>query len=261
MLPTLLELGPIVIHTYGFLVAVGFILGVRLTQRLGRARGVNPDQLADVCFWSLIIGLSGGRLLFVLTNWDYFSGDPLAIFRIWEGGLVFYGGAISAIIYCSVYFTVKKLNIWRSLDALMPGVVVAHLFGRLGCFSSGCCYGRPTESFLGVRFNSPVVEESLRGMRLHPTQLYEAFALGLILLVLLRLHRLKLFDGLVTLAYFMLYAVARFLVEYLRGDSERGYWVEGVLSTSQGIALIAFALAALILALRWRGLHKGSKKK
>jgi len=127
---------------------------------------------------------------------------------------------------------------------------VAHAFGRLGCLSAGCCYGKPTGGIWGIKLYSELVDPSMRGIYLHPTQLYESVSLFILFFGLLRVFSKKIFDGQVTLVYFMTYPILRSIIEVFRGDSIRGFVIEDILSTSQFISLLVFIGATVALVLR-----------
>ena len=247
MHPILLSFGPITIHTYGFLIALGFILAVEVIRRLSIRSELNPEKMVEYCYGLLFIGFLGARLLYILTRWRDFAGDPMAMFRVWEGGLVFLGGPIADIPYLIWIFRKHKLPVWRALDVFAPGLVLAHAVGRLGCLAAGCCYGKPTDSVFGIKLYSELVEPYLRGVSLHPTQLYESFSLFILFAGLIWIHRKKLFDGQVALTYFFIYPVIRSIIEVFRGDQIRGFVIEDVLSTSQFISIFIFLGAGIAL--------------
>ncbi len=256
MHPVLLKLGPIPIHTYGFLIAIGFLIAVYVVRRLATASKLDPERVLDVTFWSLLVGFVGARLLFVITRFDQFVADPLAIFRVWEGGLVFFGGPIAVVPFAYWYMKRHGLPWWKTSDCLMPGLVIAHMFGRFGCVGAGCCYGKPTGTDWGLKFNSELVDLSHRGIPLHPVQLYEAGALFLLFVGLLWVFRRKAFDGQVVFTYFMAYPLIRSIVETFRGDIIRGFVIQDVLSTSQFISLLVFLAATVALVFRLRRLQE-----
>jgi phosphatidylglycerol:prolipoprotein diacylglycerol transferase len=246
------------LHTYGFLIAVGFLLGIFTVRKLAAKSQMNPDLISDLAFWLLLWGFVGARILFVITRWQEFVEAPIDVFKVWEGGLVFFGGLIGATAFALYYFKKHKLSPWRMIDILTPGLVIAHAMGRLGCLSAGCCYGRPTGMPWGVRINSELVDASMRGIPLHPTQLYESSALLILYFGLLYIFKHKKFDGQVGLTYFMLYPIIRSIIEIYRGDSIRGFVIDGILSTSQFISILVFAGALVVLMYRMKQTHARS---
>ncbi|MDY0003494.1 MAG: prolipoprotein diacylglyceryl transferase [Polyangia bacterium] len=267
------------VSTYGTLVAFGIMLGIYLGYRQARRVGLPTDDFLDLCFFGLIAALLGSRLLFVLTNWDRFRGDPWRSFAIWEGGLVFYGGVLSACAVGLYFMWRRKLPFLGSGDVIAPVLSLGHAFGRLGCHFAGCCWGKACPSPPGVRFpRESVAYENMAASGkldpnlaqatppLHPVQLYEAGGELLIFAVLVWLGRRKRFDGQVFFVYLLLYGVLRLVTELFRGDAERRFLVELSLpglgrllglgpaepiffSTSQFLSLVIIggAAAALIL--------------
>ncbi len=252
MYPLLFNIGSIPVHTYGFLIALGFLTAVYVARCLALRAGLAVDKVIDLAFLCLLSGFLGARLLFVITRWDYFMQVPMDIFRVWEGGLVFYGGPLVAAPVAIWFMRRNKMSVWTAGDVILPGLTVAHMFGRFGCLAAGCCYGKATDSAFGIRFNSPLVEPALRGIPLHPTQLYEAFSLLVLFCGMLYIHKSKKFEGQVMLVYFMAYPIIRSLIEIFRGDLIRGFVIEDVLSTSQFISIGVFAVATAVLVWRLR---------
>jgi phosphatidylglycerol:prolipoprotein diacylglycerol transferase len=167
--------------------------------------------------------------------------------------LVFFGGPLAVVPFLIWYLRKHALPLWKTMDVLVPGIALAHAFGRLGCLAAGCCYGKPTGSEWGVRLDSPLVEESMRGIFLHPVQLYESAALLVLFAGLLLVYRSRRFDGQVVLTYFMAYPLIRSITELFRGDSIRGFVIDGWLSTSQFISAMVFLAAAVALFFRLKG--------
>ena len=224
------------IHSYGVLVAIGFLLGVYTVQKLAEKSGVNAYKVVDLAFYELVLGLIGARALFVITRWEYFQNDLPSIIRFWEGGLVFFGGLLLAAPYGFWYVRKHRLPFWKTLDVLAPGLVIAHTFGRLGCLASGCCYGKATGTDYGIQLFSSLVDPAMRGINLHPTQIYESVSLLILFAGLLWVFRTRKFFGQVVLTYFIAYPIIRSVIEVYRGDLIRGFVIEGVLSTSQFIS-------------------------
>lgn len=257
MHPLLFKIGPIPIHTYGFLIAIGFLCAVFVIRRLSVRSDLDPERILDFTFWLLLVGFLGARILYVITRWDYFMSDPMEIFRVWEGGLVFFGGPLACIPFAVWYMKRHRLPIWKTMDVLVPGLVIAHMWGRFGCLSAGCCYGKPTSMPWGIKLYSDLVDRDMRGIPLHPTQLYSAAALGILFFGLLHIFKTKKFDGQVVLSYFIAYPIIRSVIEIFRGDSIRGFVIPGVLSTSQFISIPVFVGAAIVLRMRLKAVQSG----
>ena len=250
MHPLLAKIGPFPIHTYGFLIALGFLVAVAVVKNLATRSKLDAEKVLDLTFWSLAVGFIGARLLFVITRFESFMQDPISIFRVWEGGLVFFGGPL-AVLPFTIWFTRKnKLPLWKTMDCLVPGLTIAHAFGRLGCLAAGCCYGKPTGTDFGIKLTSDLVDASMRGINLHPTQIYEATALTIFFFGLLRVFKSKSFDGQVVLTYFLVYPIIRSIIEVFRGDIIRGFVIQDILSTSQFISLLLMIGTAIVLTLR-----------
>jgi len=140
------------VKSYGLMMVIGFLVAVAIIRRLSRKFTPDPLLITNAALYSLIAGVVGARIFYVAKNWEQFSGDPLKIFAIWEGGLILLGGVFLAISVILIYLWRHKLPIRRYLDVLAIGLFAALAFGRIGCFLNGCCYGKPTGSDWGVRF-------------------------------------------------------------------------------------------------------------
>ncbi|HEX5080970.1 MAG TPA: prolipoprotein diacylglyceryl transferase [Blastocatellia bacterium] len=240
-------------NTYGVLLAAAFLGGMMLMARLAARDGLDKQKSIDLGLWVLAASLIGSKALMVITEWDYYSQNPGQILSLdfLRSGGVYYGGFLGAVIASVIVMRYYKLPWWRTSDAFAPGIILGQAIGRLGCFSAGCCWGKPTTAWYGVHFSEKGHE--ITGVpvnvALHPTQLYEAAAALLVLVVLLLIHRRRRFEGQVILAYAMLYSVVRFTIEFWR-DDPRGE-IYG-LSTSQFIAIILFAGALPVFIYRLR---------
>jgi len=239
---------------------LAIVLGVYTVVRLGRREGLDVSRLLDFSTWVLVVSLLGAKLLMVLTDFEYYRRYPSELLS-WEtlrAGGVYYGGFVTGCLFALWYVRHHNLPLGKVFDVYAPALALGHTVGRLGCFSAGCDYGKPTSSFLGVVFTDPFANEVTGvplGVALHPTQLYESAASLLILVVLLWHYPRRARDGEVFLLFMGLYAVARFFIEYLRGDQDRGFVFGGLLSTSQFIAVWA-GLSAVGIWL-WLRLRRG----
>jgi phosphatidylglycerol:prolipoprotein diacylglycerol transferase len=241
-------IGPIPIRVYGLMIAMGFVIGVFLAAHQAKKEGINPDRVLDLGVYMLLTAIVGSRFLFVLTDLHAFAARPLDAFALWKGGLVFYGGLLAAVPVGIWYLKKHELPVWKTTDIMAPSIALGQAFGRLGCFSAGCCYGAPTSGPFSVIFTDPHSLAPL-GVPLFPTQLMEATGNLAIFCALLLVRRSKKFDGQLFWLYVLFYAVLRFIIEFFRGDAIRGVYFGNSISTSQIIAICMFLLAGVML---WR---------
>ncbi len=270
------------INTYGALLALAFLIGLFVMARQATADGLDKNRVYDLGLWVLVASLIGSKLLMIVTDWDEYQGNWRAFLSLdfLRSGGVFYGGFIGAVIASIVMMRIYKLPWWRTADAFAPGIAIGQAIGRLGCFSAGCCWGKPTTAFCGVHFTDQGHEttsvptivghlpaaiqqewaDKLGGLsapiHLHPVQLYEVAASLIIFVILLVLARKRNFHGQIILAYALLYAVARFMIEFWR-DDPRGSLLG--LSTSQFIALLIFIGGILAFVYRTRTMNRSSQ--
>ena len=217
MHPTILKVGSFAIHSYGLLLAVGFLLAIQIFVTRGKRRGVPEDALHTISLVLLILAIVGGRGLFVMTHWSEYAKDLWGIFRLWEGGLMLYGGYILAIVGGIAYVRRTGLSLWKIADAAAPAMALGIGIGRLGCFLNGCCFGLPTSLPWGVQFPSDsYASYTFPGMHIHPSQLYLALAGIGLFLVLLRLDRTPRFDGWLFWTAVAVDAVLRFGIDFTR---------------------------------------------
>lgn len=248
MYPILLQIGAITVRTYGALVAFAFLAALHLARYAAKYRRIGESFLLDLVAMLIVSGLLGARLLYILLNLEYFRDHPVESFKVWEGGLVFYGGFILASIVGVVYTRYKGYSVADVADALAPSLAIGQAIGRWGCFFAGCCYGKPSALPWSVQFSDPASLAPV-GIELHPVQLYESLGTLLIGGILWRLlSRSKETNGEIFWLYLFLYGILRFIVEFFRGD-ERGF-VLGGLSPSQLIAIGAVLVSGSLFLVR-----------
>jgi phosphatidylglycerol:prolipoprotein diacylglycerol transferase len=249
MYPILFRVGNITVYAYGFMIALGFFLGIVLAMRAARRVGENPEKIMDLSFYILVAAIVGSRLFYIATAWDAFADNPLEMVKIWKGGLVFYGGFIGAVVTAVAYMKLAGLPLWKTADILAPSLALGQAIGRLGCFLAGCCYGRTTDVFWSVTFTDQNCLAPVN-TALHPTQLYSAVTNLAIFAILFVISRRNQVTGRVFWTYVLLYGLTRSIIETLRGDF-RGAEVLGLLSISQTLGL-AGALLAVVMLVRLR---------
>lgn len=258
MYPELFHIGSFPINTYGVFLALAFLCAIWIAVKLAARDGLPKEKIYDLSLWMLLSSLIGSKVLMLITEPEY-RDHPLQLLSLdfLRSGGVFYGGLIGAVL--TGYFLMKryKLPWWKTADACAPGIAIGNFFGRQGCFAAGCCWGKPTSLPWGVKFTE--LGHEITGVPtnvyLHPTQLYESFAMFGVFLFLLWLHKRKQFSGQVILVYALLYSTIRFLIEFVRDDPRGdilGLTTLTGLSTSQLISLIVGLCALITLIVRYR---------
>ncbi|MFQ5655557.1 MAG: prolipoprotein diacylglyceryl transferase, partial [Planctomycetota bacterium] len=226
------------IFGYGTMVLVGFLAGTWLLRRGARARGWDSQRTGDLAIWMVLFGLAGARIFYFVQFYseEFQDRGLLAILRIWEGGLVFYGGILGGLITFFLLTWKHRLPVRAHLDLLAPAIAIGLGFGRIGCFLNGCCWGMEcaVDFPLGVVFPAeslPASAAQWRGLGdpgapLHPTQLYAALNALLLAWLMWRLNHLRLPPGVTAGAFILLYGISRFLLEQIRGDHQTipGTW-------------------------------------
>lgn len=234
-------------HGYGLMIAIGVIAAYMVAEYRAKKKNMDPDNVFSLVIWALVSGYIGSKLLFIITILPDVFKDPSILKNVWEGWVV-YGGIIGGVIGIMIMCRVKKLDFWQYIDLTAPSMALAQGFGRIGCLLAGCCYGRPTTSAFAITFRNSAFAPN--NIALVPTQIISSGLDFVNAFVLLWLDRKKKCDGQIMALYLMFYSVGRFVLEYFRGDLERGS--VGVLSTSQFISVFTFILGVVIFVARTR---------
>ncbi len=244
MHPLLIEIGGYSIKTYGFFVATAFLAGITLAMREAKRAGRDPQFVLDLSFYIIVGAIVGSRLFYVLTHLSYYRGHVLDAFKIWEGGLTFFGGFIMALLLCIWIIRRRGMGTWETFDIFAPSLAAGVFFGRIGCFFAGCCYGTSCSLPWAVTFTNP---HSLARLNtpLHPVQLYSAGGALITFLVLYAIRTRKSFDGQLAVLWVFLYSGFRSINELFRGDV-RGDLLFERFPTSQVLAWCLLAASVIL---------------
>lgn len=255
MHPILLDFSFFSIKTYGFLIAIGFMAGIFIATREAKRLNVAPQIILDIAVYIIIGAIVGARLFFVATRFSYYKDNPLDVFKIWEGGLVFYGGFILALIVCVWFIKRNGLKLWQTFDIFAPALAIGVFFGRLGCFFAGCCFGKACKLPWAVTFSNPQGLAVLN-TPLHPTQLYSVAGSLFTFFIIYSLRKRKSFDGQLAMIWIFMYSGLRSIIEFYRGDI-RGAIIFGQFPVTQVIAfLFAFSSMVVFIVLKIRSSRK-----
>lgn len=196
---------------YGVLIATGMLIGIALAVREAKRVGISEDDVLNIAIIAIPVAIICARLYYVIFSWDYYSQNPGEIFNIRGGGLAIHGGLIGGILTGFIYAKVKKLDFFKTADAVMVGMPLAQSIGRWGNFINGEAHGGPTSLPWGIMVD---------GVKVHPTFLYESiWDFGIFLFIMFYMRKKKTYEGEVIVSYITLYSIGRFFIEGLRTDS------------------------------------------
>jgi phosphatidylglycerol:prolipoprotein diacylglycerol transferase len=230
--PVAFDLSGLTVHWYGILLATGFMVGMWTAGRRGMKIGLSPEDISNLMLWIFIGGIAGAKLLFVINHWN--GQEPIKALILQRSGMVFHGALFGTAIAVWLFTRKTKMPLWATLDTLAPSFALGHAFGRIGCFMTGCCYGRACDLPWAVQFPE---SHSTHPIHVHPTQIYESLLNLALYGILAWLFRNRKFNGQVFACYLMAYAVVRFGMEFLRDDGRGRLWFD-TLTSGQGISLI-----------------------
>ncbi len=238
-LSNFLNIQEVTIYTYAFCIASGTLVAALYTKWRAK-KEMNIVYLPNSFFYLIFIaGFIGGKLFYYLEKPLYFLNNPHLMLNNFSGGFVFYGSFITIIPFVIWYLKKHKISVLPMLDILAITTLIVHSIGRIGCFNAGCCYGGPTDSSFGMVF--PTTHNTI----VHPTQLYEAAILIILIISLLILKKRQQFNGQIFLLYLSSYAVSRSILELFRGD-KRGFIIENWISHSQFIAILILCTTTIL---------------
>lgn len=239
IITTLLFLfGPFPLRTYGVAVAAGFVVSLAVAGRLAQKSGMDQASFYDLGMYILAGVIIGSRLFYVvLYDWSFFIQNPLSIFALWEGGLVFYGGLVGGILLALYYVRKKNLDTLKVADICGTVLPLGYFFGRLGCLGYGCCFGKAASSGFPLAIRFPAVGHPLTGPTpafsehlhrglidagsvcsapVYPTQLIESISGLLLFCLLLFLYNRNRRSGRIAGLFLVFYSLLRFIIEFIR---------------------------------------------
>ncbi|MBN2010321.1 prolipoprotein diacylglyceryl transferase [candidate division KSB1 bacterium] len=248
MHPVLFKIGPLEIHSYGFMLAISFLLGIFLAMHRAKKQGIDPGFIMDLAVVIVVSAILGARFLYVIFHLEEFQGhwlDTINPFQsngqIGIAGLTMLGGFLAALFATLYYIRLKKQPVLKVTDIMAPSMGLGIFITRIGCFLNGCCYGMPTKSSFGMVFSmdSPAGYH-FPNIPIHPTQLYSSFYGLVILVTLLFVERWKKFDGFLLYVFLILYGISRFTIDMFRYYEESMVLLKlgsFYLSVNQGISI------------------------
>ncbi|MCS7250514.1 MAG: prolipoprotein diacylglyceryl transferase [candidate division WOR-3 bacterium] len=251
MYPILLKIGNFSLYSYGLMLFISFILGIKLTQIRAKKFGIKEDTIVNLAVYILIGVVIGARFLYVLNHWDEFKNDLIGIIAFWRGGLgglMFFGGFIGGFFSGLIYAKKNKLPILKMLDSISPAIALGEGFTRIGCFLNGCCFGKPCEYGIIFPPHSPAGLTFLN-TKIHPTQLYSSLFGFLLFFFILKLEKTRIIkkEGLLFSIFLFFYALFRFLIDFLRYYEDKLNFL-----TNQLISFSLMIIALIIFLTRFK---------
>lgn len=238
----LFSIGPFTVYGYGLMIAIGILLAYLTFEARAVRKNISRDEVFEITIVCLLSGLFGAKLLYWLTRLSDIIRDPSFLIATLTDGFVVLGGIGGGLLGGFIYTRIKKVSFMERFDLAIPSVALAQGFGRIGCFLAGCCYGREVKGWFSVTFKNS--EYAPNGVALFPSQLCSAALDFFLYIILISLHRHTDRKGICSGTYLILYGIGRFIMEFFRGDAERGSI--GMLSTSQFLCIFVFILGIII---------------
>jgi len=260
MLRYLLVIGGFHIAAYGVMMVIAYFTAILFASKEARRKGIEPIYIQSLSIWIIIGLIVGARLWYVAEYWYYFSGNFIEVFKLWEGGMVFYGGFVGGLIGGILYVKIKKFNLWEVLDIMAPGVAISIGVGRIGCFLNGCCFGRVTDSWIGIRFpqrylppvywnhlkRGLIPSDALYSLPVIPTQLISTIDLLVIFGILWGMRKRVPFKGFLFALLIGLYGLHRFIIDCFR-YYEGSALVLKVLTLSQALSILLMLISIVLI--------------
>lgn len=201
------KLGPLTFHTWGIFVSLGFVAALIYILKVAKKEGLNTDKIFDLSLILLFSGIIGGRVGYVIANFQFFKYDLAEIIKVWDGGLGFMSGFLLATLAGYLYLKTQKISFWQVADIFAPAIAIGYFISRIGCFLVHDHLGKETKFFLSVNFN---------GKNYHETTIYTALSALTIFIILLILKRRPHQEGFLFIIFGLWYSVVRFIIEFFQ---------------------------------------------
>jgi phosphatidylglycerol:prolipoprotein diacylglycerol transferase len=249
MRPILIQIGPLEIPAYGVMLVVSFLAAIIIAKREAKKFNISPLVIENLAFYLMLGVIIGGRIFYVIFHWSHYENDILGIFRIWEGGMMFFGGFIGGFLVSMLYLNKEKISILKMGDIISPAIALGLFFTRIGCFLNGCCFGIPSSLPWAIKFPEQCVAGAspIGDQYLHPTQIYTSlFGLALFFFLKNKLHKPHQRGEIFSL-YLISHGAFRFGVDFIRYyEDASNFWI------NQAIALGLVIIGAVILIKAYR---------
>lgn len=260
MRPILFELGSVSIPSFFFMIMVAALAATFVAVKFAKKEGLSEVAVLDMAIIAVIASILGSRIFHILVEApSYYWEDPIRVFYFWQGGFVSLGAFLGSIIGWLLYYRYKKLETLRYLDigALVAPILI--FFVRVGCLCTGCCYGKPTTFPFALTFTDPgsTAYYYHPNIALHATQIYNMMNAIVMFGVLYLVYKKRKFVGQVAASFLIYYGITRFMIEFLRGDEDRGIYFGGAVSTGQ-VVMSATLIIGIILYILFR--RRGSER-
>jgi phosphatidylglycerol:prolipoprotein diacylglycerol transferase len=247
MYPELFHIGSFTIYSYGFFIMMGTLLAYFYAVHQAKKIDIQSEKIAEMIVYIFIASFVGGKVFLWFSDWNYYMQNPSKMIELSGSGFVFYGSFIFSIITLLLFFKHNKINRLAMFDIIAIGATFVHGLGKIGCFLAGCCNGKICSASMGVIYSNPLSKAIPLNTSLYPVQLYDAAIIFSCTLLLLFLKSKNRFQGKLILVYAIFYSVGRFFTEFLRGDEDRGFIFNGLLSQSQFFSIIIIIVSMFFL--------------
>lgn len=257
MYPILLKIGNFYLYSYGLMLFISFLLGIKVVQKRAKKFGIKEDLVVNLAVFVLIGVIIGARLLYVFNHLDEFKDDLIGIIAFWRGGLgglMFFGGFIGGFLSGLLYAKKKNLPILKMLDAISLAIALGEGLTRIGCFLNGCCFGKPYQ--YGIIFPSfSPAGFTFSNIKIHPTQLYSSIFGFILFFIIKRLEKTRIIErpGLLFSIFLFFSSLFRFLIDFLRYyEDNLNFW------TNQLISIFLIVVAIFIFIKNFKDGYKNS---